>query len=140
MTKRYRSFLLVSLLPAFVLGSVFAVVQAQDAGLPAARPTTWSDPATWPDRKCHAQRKVTIAADKEVVLDVSPPALRGLTIEGTLSFADNADLELATEWVMLHGELESAPKPGPIGATRPSPSPTTSKVKTSAEWAERLTA
>src|SRR4030095_15529385 len=29
-----------------------------------------------------------------------------LTIDGTLSFADNADLELTTEWIMLHGELE----------------------------------
>jgi cell migration-inducing and hyaluronan-binding protein len=50
--------------------------------------------------------KVTIPAGKDVVLDVSPPALGGLTIEGKLSFANNADLELITEWVMLHGELE----------------------------------
>jgi cell migration-inducing and hyaluronan-binding protein len=50
--------------------------------------------------------KVTIAAGKDVVLDVSPPALGSLTIDGKLSFADNADLELTTEWIMLHGELE----------------------------------
>ena len=50
--------------------------------------------------------KVTIAADKDVVLDVSPPALGGVTIDGRLSFADNKDLELTTEWIMLHGELE----------------------------------
>ena len=107
MTKRYRSFLLVSLVPAFLLGSVFAVVQAQNAGSPAARPTHWSDPATWPDRKVPvAGDKVTIAEGKDVVLDVSPPALGGLTIDGKLSFANNADLELTTEWIMLHGELE----------------------------------
>src|SRR5579864_316150 len=41
-----------------------------------------------------------------VVLDVSPMPLRSLTIEGKLSFADNKDLELSTEWVMVHGELE----------------------------------
>ncbi len=41
-----------------------------------------------------------------MVLDVSPPALHGLTIKGKLSFSDKADLELTTEWVMLHGELE----------------------------------
>ena len=41
-----------------------------------------------------------------VVLDVSPPALRSLTIDGKLSFANNRDLELTTEWIMLHGELE----------------------------------
>jgi cell migration-inducing and hyaluronan-binding protein len=50
--------------------------------------------------------KVTIEKGKDVVLDVSPPALGSLTIEGKLSFADNADLELTTEWIMLHGELE----------------------------------
>ena len=50
--------------------------------------------------------KVTIAKDKDVLLDVSPPALGSLTIDGKLSFANNADLELTTEWIMLHGELE----------------------------------
>ena len=107
MRKQHRSFLLASLVPAFLLGSVFAVVQAQNAGSPAARPTRWSDPATWPDRKVPvAGDKVTIAKGKDVVLDVSPPALGGLTIDGKLSFANNADLELTTEWIMLHGELE----------------------------------
>ena len=49
---------------------------------------------------------VTIEKDMNVVLDVSPPPLRSLTINGKLSFADNKDLELTTEWVMVHGELE----------------------------------
>ena len=107
MSKRHRSFLFASLLPAFLLGSVFAVVQAQNAGAPAVRQTRWSDPATWPDRKVPAAGdKVTIARDKSVLLDVSPPALGSLTIDGKLSFADNADLELTTEWILLHGELE----------------------------------
>src|SRR5690606_26152445 len=47
-----------------------------------------------------------IARDKEVVLDVSPPALGGLSIDGKLVFSNEADLELTTEWIMLHGELE----------------------------------
>src|SRR6185436_12852369 len=76
-------------------------------GAPAVRQTRWSDPATWPDRKVPAAGdKVAIAAGKDVVLDVSPPALSGLSIDGKLSFANNADLELTTEWIMLHGELE----------------------------------
>ena len=96
----------MSLVPAFLLVSVFAVVQAQNAGTPAAKPTNWSDPATWPNRKVPvAGDKVTIER-QGVVLDVSPPALSGLTINGKLSFANNADLELTTEWIMLHGELE----------------------------------
>jgi cell migration-inducing and hyaluronan-binding protein len=106
-SKQHRSFLLASLLPAFLLVSVFAVVQAQEGRSPTARAARWSDAATWPDRRePRAGDKVTIPAGKEVVLDVSPPALGGVTIEGKLSFADTADLELTTEWVMLHGELE----------------------------------
>jgi cell migration-inducing and hyaluronan-binding protein len=104
-SKQHRSFLLASLLPAFLLVSVFAVVHAQNAGSPPA--SRWSDAATWPDRRVpRAGDKVTIPAGKHVVLDVTPPALGSLTIEGKLSFANNRDLELTTEWVVLHGELE----------------------------------
>src|SRR6185369_3307600 len=35
-----------------------------------------------------------------------PPALRGLAIDGKLSFSDKSDLELTTEWIMVHGELQ----------------------------------
>ena len=41
-----------------------------------------------------------------MLLDVSPPPLGGLHIEGKLSFSDKADIELTTEWIMVHGELE----------------------------------
>src|SRR6478735_3045357 len=106
-SKRHRSFLLASLLPAFLVVSAFAVLQAQEGKSTAAKPARWSDPATWPDRQVpRAGDKVTIAAGKDVVLDVSPPALNGLTIDGKLSFANTADVELTTEWVMVHGELE----------------------------------
>jgi cell migration-inducing and hyaluronan-binding protein len=57
--------------------------------------------------------KVTIPAGKEVVLDVSPPALNGLTIDGTLRFASNRDVELTTEWIMVHGELEIGTEKAP---------------------------
>jgi cell migration-inducing and hyaluronan-binding protein len=50
--------------------------------------------------------KVTIASGKEVILDVSPPALAGLSVDGKLSFSNNADLTLTTEWIMVHGELQ----------------------------------
>src|SRR5512139_2622096 len=105
MSKKNRSVLLGSLVPAFLLGGVVAVAQAQ-TGSPAATPTKWSNPDTWPNRKVPiAGDKVTIGRDKDVILDVSPPALGGLSIDGKLSFADDADLELTTEWIMLHGEL-----------------------------------
>jgi G8 domain-containing protein len=104
-STHYRSFLLALLLPAFLLVSAVAVMQAQNAGSPAA--SRWSDPATWPDKKVPARDAVvTIEKDMNVILDVSPPALRSVTINGTLSFADSKDLELTTEWVMVHGALE----------------------------------
>ena len=107
MTKQHRSFVVASLLPAFLLVSVFAVVQAQDGKSPSGRAARWSDPASWPDRRVpRAGDKVTIAAGKHILLDVTPPALGGVDIEGKLSFANTADLELTTEWVMVHGELE----------------------------------
>src|ERR1041384_4191985 len=49
----------------------------------------------------------------DVVLDVSPPPLNGFSINGKLSFANNKDLELTTEWIMLHGELEIGTEKSP---------------------------
>src|SRR4249920_3850187 len=91
MRRQYRPFLFALLV---------AVVGTTQAA------TRWSDRATWPNKKVPvAGDKVEIASGKEVILDVSPPALGGLTINGKLTFADKSDLELTTEWVMVHGEL-----------------------------------
>ncbi len=86
-------------LPLCALLGGYTSAQAQEA--------LWSNPATWPGNKVPAAgEQVTIDSGKEVILDVSPPALGGITISGKLSFADNSDLELSTEWIMIHGELQ----------------------------------
>src|SRR5499427_3776060 len=114
MRKKNRSFLLMSLISASLLVSLFTIVQAQSPAAPAAKATNWSDPATWPNRKLPvAGDKVIIEKDKQVVLDVTPPELNGVTIEGKLSFANNKDIELTTEWIMLHGELEIGTEKSP---------------------------
>ena len=98
MSNKNRSFLVVSIFSAIVSVSGLSAAEAAQ--------TNWSDPASWPNRKVPiAGDKVTIGRDKDVVLDVSPPALGGLSIDGKLTFSNNADLELTTEWVMIHGEL-----------------------------------
>jgi hypothetical protein len=75
MRKKNRSFLLMSLISASLLVSVFTIVQAQSLAAPAAKATNWSDPARWPNRKVPvAGDKVIIEKDKQVVLDVTPPA------------------------------------------------------------------
>src|SRR5438477_4120995 len=82
MRKKNRSLLLMSLLSTSLLVGMFTIVQAQNSAAPAAKATNWSDPATWPNRKVPvAGDKVIIEKGKQVVLDVTPPALNGLTIE-----------------------------------------------------------
>ena len=105
---RKHTLLILSLLvPAFLGLGGYAVLKAQQKTSSAASAKRWSDAATWPDKKVPGKDAVvTIDKDMNVVLDVSPPALHGLTIDGKLSFADNKDLELTTEWIMVHGELE----------------------------------
>jgi cell migration-inducing and hyaluronan-binding protein len=106
MSRKNRSVMLFSLVPAVLLGSMPAAVQAAEQDSRVAKATKWSSPSTWPNRKVPAAGdKVEIASGKSVILDVSPPALNGLTINGKLAFADTADVELTTEWVMIHGEL-----------------------------------
>src|SRR5664279_5148988 len=102
MKRLDRPFLLAWFVPAalFVGTSVIGIAAEPQ---PSVQATRWSDPASWPNRKVPvAGDKVTIGRDKDVVLDVSPPALGGLSIDGKLSFSNNADLELTTEWIMLH--------------------------------------
>src|SRR4030095_15349318 len=103
---RYRLFLSL-LVPVFFLLSGWGYVAGQEKSPSAGKETRWCDPASWPDRKVPGKGDaVTIAKDKAVVLDVSPPALGSLTIDGKLSFSNRTDLELTAEWIMLHGELE----------------------------------
>ncbi|RDI96568.1 transmembrane domain-containing protein [Meiothermus sp. QL-1] len=66
----------------------------------------WSDPRTWPSGQVpRAHEVVNIPRDLGVVLDVSPPPLKGLNIYGVLRF-DRKDLELRADWIMVHGRLE----------------------------------
>src|SRR3954454_20531962 len=107
MRKHYLSFLLL-LFAALIVLSGYVVVGAQkESSSSAVKGGRWSDAATWADKKVPGKDAVvTIDNGMDVVLDVSAPALRNLTINGKLSFANNKDLELTTEWIMLHGELE----------------------------------
>src|SRR6476620_5901922 len=107
LTVRKRSLLFLSLLSATLVLIGTSVVQAQQKTSSTVRAKRWSDAATWPDKKVPGKDAVvTIEKDMNVVLDVSQMPLRSLTINGKLSFVDNKDLELSTEWIMVHGELE----------------------------------
>ena len=65
----------------------------------------WSDPANWPDQKVPtAGADVIIPEDLDLVLDVSPPPLASLRIEGTLT-ADDRDLEITAGNIHVYGTL-----------------------------------
>jgi cell migration-inducing and hyaluronan-binding protein len=115
MSMRSRLLRFSALLPAALVVGLAAEAVAQDHAhmkMPAsaegpssaAKPSLWSNPKSWPDGKVpRAGDAVTIGKDKNIVLDVSPGALRSLTIEGKLSFSNDKDLELKTEWIYLPG-------------------------------------
>lgn len=66
----------------------------------------WSDASTWPGGTIPAAgATVVIPAGQTVLLDVSPPALGSLTVDGTLRF-DRKDLNLIANWIMVHGRFE----------------------------------
>ena len=72
----------------------------------------WSDPATWGGSLPVAGENVTIPADKAIVLDISPPALAGLTIQGSLTFADQ-DINLSSDWIIVQGGLHIGSESSP---------------------------
>ncbi|HEY8256932.1 MAG TPA: G8 domain-containing protein [Gemmatimonadales bacterium] len=72
---------------------------------PIALTSRWSDASSWPDGVVPAAgAAVTISADKALLLDVSPPALASLRIDGALVF-DNLDLAITSGSVVVGGTL-----------------------------------
>ena len=88
--------------------------QAQEQGSSAVQGGQWSDPSTWSGGAVpQVGDVVTIGQGMDVVLDVSPPALDGLNLDGKLSFSDSSDVELSTEWILLRGELQAGSESNP---------------------------
>src|SRR5690606_22129257 len=80
------------LLPVLVACCFAVSAQAEPT---ATKSGNWSARTTWADGAVPAPGSVvTIPAGTNVVLDVSPPALNGLSIDGKLTFANNRDVEL----------------------------------------------
>ncbi|MEO6388668.1 MAG: G8 domain-containing protein, partial [Croceibacterium sp.] len=128
MRKQFRLFPCTRLVAAFVLLAMGTGVAAQghgdhanmvmDVAAPAAmtRTVNWSDASAWPSGKVPAAGEaVTIPRGTEVTLDVSPPELRSLTVLGKLTFADERDLALTTDWIYVPGgELQIGTEASPF--------------------------
>lgn len=77
--------------------------EEQDTEIPIGSP--WSDPGSWPSGRVPGEGdNIVIPTGKQILLDVSPPPLGSITIQGTLVF-DDEDLELSAKWIMVHGTL-----------------------------------
>ncbi len=73
---------------------------------PAPGLPRWSEAATWaPGAMPTAGQDVTIPAGITIVLDVAPPPLAQLRIEGALVVSDSTDLELQAQEVLVAGRL-----------------------------------
>ncbi|GAA0277569.1 hypothetical protein GCM10009127_17970 [Alteraurantiacibacter aestuarii] len=128
MRKQFHLFLYTRLIPASVLLAMGTSIAAQDGAdhasmamdvaAPSAmtRTVKWSDASAWPSGKVPvAGEEVTIPRGTEMMLDVSPPELRGLTVQGKLTFVDERDLALTTEWIYVPGgELQIGTEASPF--------------------------
>lgn len=65
----------------------------------------WSSPATWGGQVPGPGAHVVIPQTRRIILDVNPPPLGSITVEGVLAFADK-DIDLTVGWIMVHGMLE----------------------------------
>ncbi|HWA16116.1 MAG TPA: G8 domain-containing protein, partial [Gemmatimonadales bacterium] len=85
-----------------------------DGGGPSGNALAWSAPESWPGNHVPAAGdSVVIPAGATIKLDVSPPALHSLTIEGTLVFG-NVDLALTSGWILVRGALKIGSEANPF--------------------------
>lgn len=88
------------------LTAVFgAIAHAQTiCPVPPVQGLPWSAPSTWGGAVPGAGATVVIPAGQSVVLDVSPPPLKSITIEGQLRFDPTKDIDLAAESIIAVGQ------------------------------------
>ncbi len=92
--------------PPLVLALTSCVAVAALAGRDGAAttPARWSDPATWGGTLPRAGDTVVVGAGRRVVLDVDPPRLAKLVVDGALVVEDR-DVRLAAGAIDVHGVL-----------------------------------
>lgn len=77
---------------------------AQTCPVPPSLGLPWSAPSTWGGALPAAGAAVVIPAGKRIVLDIDPPPLKSITIEGQLAFDTTKDLNLSAEAIIVVGQ------------------------------------
>ena len=80
---------------------VSASLRTRETPIAVAR---WSDPATWGGRLPRSGDDVVVRRGRRILLDVSPPALGRLDVDGELTVAD-AGLRLRARTVLVSGRF-----------------------------------
>ena len=104
--RLHRLLAVVAVVTALILPAMSEVSAGQAAILSAVRSGVWSDPLTWGGKLPVAGDAVTVPYGTKVTLDTSPPKLKGLQVDGELTFG-NVDLELKTGYLMIHGAVRA---------------------------------
>lgn len=83
-----------------------AAPRPRDPSPPPPEPTAlWSDPAAWPGGEVPAAGDDVVVPEGTVMLlDVTPPPLASLTIDGALVLGEG-EVELTAGWILVHGGL-----------------------------------
>lgn len=79
---------------------------------PGSRPKLWSKASTWDGSRPGRGDSVTIPRGAHVVLDVSPPPLGNLEVNGTLEFG-STDIRLRAQNIMVHGTFRIGSRRAP---------------------------
>ncbi len=73
----------------------------------------WSEPGSWPDGELpKAGQAVVVPRGRRMLLDVSPPALERLEVDGELTFADR-DLAITAGQILVRGVLRAGTEQRP---------------------------
>lgn len=76
----------------------------QSCPVPQAAGLPWSSPSTWGGAVPGTGAAVVIPAGKRIVLDIDPPPLKSITIEGQLAFDTTKDLNLSADAIIAVGQ------------------------------------
>ncbi len=95
----------VTMRQSLAAGARFFRVALNGEPITARRSGVWSESGVWAGAVPRAGAQVVIPAGLDVTLDVDPPPLASLSVEGTLRLA-RRDTALTADWIMVHGRFE----------------------------------
>ncbi|VAW32093.1 Copper binding protein, plastocyanin/azurin family [hydrothermal vent metagenome] len=106
---RYPALLILSLILIITVTNLqAAVIRNSDGSVAALNAVTdglWSDPLSWGGAVPSDGEVVEIPAGITIMLDTDTANLAGLTIVGTLQFAEQ-DVSLTSDWILVQGTLQ----------------------------------